>query len=366
MRVLMLVHSLRRGGAERVLLELSLALQKRGHAVEVVSWLDVDEYREGHYMRVSRHYLLRRDDYRWIWSIPHSAGKLRKIARGFRPDVIEIHTPNAAWLAAWAGLGVPCVYVLHGYGPITRYRGLKGGFIIFFSRLAARKLNAAFITVSGSMTEAASGYFHAGREHFHCVPNGVDLQKFPHRDRPPAAVPSILMIGTLSRNKGQALGIRAFKALLDHMENARLGIVGDGPDRKSLEYIAKFNGLEEKIEFLGRREDVPEILASSHILWQLSDSEGMPMVVLEAMASGIPAIGFDVRGTRDAVVCGQTGCLVRHGDIGAVARQTADLLKDGARYQNFSINSRRRAEQLFNLELMAGGHERVLQSAASR
>lgn len=356
----MLVHSLRRGGAERVLLELALGLQRLGHVVEVVSWLDVDEYQEEHYKLVNRHYLLSKNEYRWLKSIPRSAALLRKAVDRFKPDVIEIHTPNIAWLAAWAGLAVPCVHVLHGYGNITCYGTPKNGLIRRFSRLVAWRLNPSFITVSDSMIPVAARYFKADEKRFCCVSNGIDLKKFCFAPRLPDNSPVILMIGTLSPNKGQSHGIRAFKMVLDKLPNARLQIVGEGADRAALEELVKVSGLKGKVGFLGQRRDVPEILAASHLLWQLSGSEAMPVVVLEAMATGLPVIGFDVRGIRDAVVQRETGILAPHGDIASIASTTVDLLKDSPRYQNFSFRARQRVEKFFSLENMVDGHEIVL------
>ena len=114
------------------------------------------------------------------------------------------------------------------------------------------------------------------------------------------------------------------------------------------------------MEFLGRREDVPTLMAEAHILWQLSESEGLPMVVLEAMASGLPVVGFAVRGIRDVVIDGETGCLVPHGDVQAVARRTTEILRDEATYQRLASQERIRVQQHFSLAGMVEGHERIL------
>ena len=76
---------------------------------------------------------------------------------------------------------------------------------------------------------------------------------------------------------------------------------------------------------MGLREDVPDLMSAAHVFWQLSESEGLPMVVLEAMAAGLPVVGFDVRGTRDIVVDGETGYLVPFGDIQSVATNDTSL-----------------------------------------
>ena len=365
MRILFFVHSLRRGGAERVLLEVALGLQKKGHIVEVLSWLRVDEYREERYRSITRHFTIPKEEYRWPWSIPRASALLGRYVGRFQPDVIEIHTPTVAWVAAWANSGIPCVQALHGYGSITRKDSIKDKAVRVLDRLTQRRLKTNFIVVSESMTKVAAAHFSLLPACFACVPNGVDLEKFKFTEKMPDRSSSILMLGTLCSNKGQTLGIRAFKAVLDTMPNVRLTIVGEGFDRPMLEALAKNNGLEGKVKFLGRRDDVPKILSQTHILWQLSESEGMPMVVLEAMAAGVPVIGFNVRGTRDAVANNETGYLVDHGDTESVKQATVELLRDESRYLNFSLNARYRAEEFFSFNGMLDGHERVLRSVTS-
>lgn len=362
----MLVHSLRRGGAERVLLEIALGLQKRGYVVEVVSWLDVDEYQDAGYKLVNRHYLLQKDKYRWVRSIPYSAELLRRIVAQFKPDIIEIHTPNVAWLAVWAGLDIPFVHVLHGYGDITRYGTLKNEIIHFLSLLVARKLRVLFVTVSDSMIPFAARYFRANQERFCYLPNGIDHHLFSFKQKLPDNSPVILILGTLCPNKGQALGIQAFKIVLGRFPNAKLRIVGEGPDRKVLEELVMLSGLDGNVGFLGLRKDVPLILSTTHILWQLSESEAMPMAVLEAMSSGVPVVGFDVRGTRDAVVHRETGCLIPYGNTDLVAKATIQLLDDPIKYQRYSLNSRQRVERCFSLDSMVDGHEQLLCSIVDK
>ncbi len=151
-----------------------------------------------------------------------------------------------------------------------------------------------------------------------------------------------------------------FKEILEIVPDAKLQIVGDGEDRSELEELVISSNLKSKVEFLGRRDDVPEILEASRILWQLSESEAMPMVILEAMATGLPVIGFDVRGIRDAVSNNETGYLVNYGSVDKIAQASISLLQDSASYMSLSIMARKRAEKFFDLNSMIDGHEHAL------
>jgi glycosyltransferase involved in cell wall biosynthesis len=284
----------------------------------------------------------------------------------FRPNVIEIHTPNLAWLAAWARLGVPCVHVLHGYGSITAYGSLKNFVMRMISRAAHRSLRAKLVTVSESMKPVAACYFGVERSALEGIPNGVDLEEFRSRIPDPGASPRILMIGTLSRYKGQLMGAEAFRRVLESMPAATLVVVGEGEDAPKLAAFAERHGLEGKMKLLGRRSDVAALLADSHVLWQLSESEAMPMVVLEAMSSGVPVVGFDVRGIRDAVVDGETGNLVPYGDVEAVATATVRMLQDPFRLRSMAAKGRERAENHFSLDSMIDRHREVLERTAGK
>ena len=84
------------------------------------------------------------------------------------------------------------------------------------------------------------------------------------------------------------------------------------------------------------------------------------MVVLEAMASGVPVIGFDVRGTRDVIVNNKIGYLISYADVSAIADITVELLKDVPRYRSFSLMGREHVEQLYDNACMVGGHENAM------
>ena len=360
MRILLFVHSLRRGGAERVALEVALGLRAKGHDVKAVSWLDVDAYQEERYRPVPRHFLMRKDEYRWPWAVPRAAEGFRLVAGRYHPDVIEIHTPTVAWVAAWANLNIPSVHVLHGYGAITRRGSIKDWGVRVFDRLAQRRLKANFIVPTPSMAGVGATHLAVAPSRFTIVPYGVDVLSFQPRRKPMDSTPTIMMLGTLSPNKGQSWGIRAIGAVLKCIPNARLIIVGEGTHRPALESLVKEMGLEGKAKLMGYRKDAFDLMSTAHVFWHLSESEGLPMVVLEAMAAGLPVVGFDVRGTRDVVVDGETGYLVPFGDVEAVAQRTIDLLHDKSAYEMLALHARRRVEHQFSLESMVDGHERVL------
>lgn len=362
-RLLMLIHSLRRGGAERVCLELALGLMKRGMHVDVVSWVDVDEYPELRYQIIKRHALLSVSEYLWVRSIPTSAAKLLTIISSLKPNIIQIHTPNITWLAAYAGLKIPCVHVIHGYGDFTHEKTVKSTIYRLVACWSHRQLKAHLTVVSPSMRSTVKDYLLLPKnEKITTIVNGVDLQDFPYIQRIPARSQNILMVGTLNQNKGQKIGIEVFIKLQKNLTNARLLIAGDGPDMLLLKEMINYYGIEEYVQLLGRRENIYELLKESDVLWQLSQSEAMPMAVLESMACGIPVIGFDVRGVRDVVRNEETGFLVPYDDVQAVADRTQYLLNNIEVWVSLSKHARKVAESSFGSDAMVIQHFNLLYS----
>lgn len=361
MRILILIHSLRRGGAERVVLELSLSLQKKGHVVEILSWVDLDDFNDPEYSLVKRSNLISQKKYRWIWSIPSTSKILNEKITQFTPDLIHIHTPNVSWLAAWKCSKIPYLVVFHGYGELSRPRTFKFNIIKLIFRFAYKRLNANFSVVSESMLSYASNFVKQNESEIFCIPNGVDLNKFSFdiNKKCNTDSPIISMIGTLCANKGQELGISAFKILLQTYPFAKLKIIGDGPDWLKLKKQVDDLKINENVDFLGNRNDIPKLIANSDIIWQLSESEAMPMVVLEAMSSGIPVIGFNVRGVQDLIVHNITGYLTQYGNIIEVSDYTIKLLKNEKVYSDFSFASRMRLEENYTIKNMIENYENV-------
>ena len=363
MKILILIHSLRRGGAERVALSQASGLIKKGHIINIISWLDNDEFASD-YPEVKRSYIIKQADYNWIWSLRSSSKILVEKIKDLQPDIIQIHTPTMHWLLGLTNLSIPSVHILHGYGSIEKSASLKNLLFKYISRYFTKKLNNLFITVSPSMNLLASQYYSNSEKEYLTIPNGIDLKKFPYIGCQDFNLenlnPQILMIGTLTSNKGQMHGIAAFQLLLNAYPNAKLLIIGDGEDKlKIREKIEELN-LVSSIKLLGLQRSIERFLTPDSILWQFSKTEAMPMTVLESMASGVPVIGFDVRGINDAVINDETGMLIPYGNIEEAASKTKILIDNYTLRQKFSVNGRRRILEKFTNDEMINSYEKLM------
>lgn len=174
--------------------------------------------------------------------------------------------------------------------------------------------------------------------------NGVDLEQYRELDRESrrnalrrqlgiSQNESIIMnVGRLARGKGQAVLIR----LMPDLPDSHLILVGDGPLRSRLEALSKELELQERVHFLGQSSNVPQMFAGADVFAFASLSEGLPLAVLEAMASRVPVVIWELPGLSDVVVNDQTGVVVPQGDSEGLREQIRALLKDRKRAHRLS------------------------------
>ena len=347
-----------------MVLELSLGLRDRSHEVLVAGMLQTDEYQEPRYARLERAFLIRPEEYRWPWGVPDMGRRLRRLATGRPFDVMAVHTPTAAVVAAAAGIGIPTFWVLHGYGDITRPPGPRMLARRLGDRWAYRRLGRRVIVVDGAMRAAAAHHLAAREDAIDVVRNGVDLGVFTFHKRAVNAPPVICMVGTLAPVKRVHHGIHAFATVVKRIPSAKLQIVGEGSERPALEALIRELDLTGSVELLGRRGDVPTMLRSARVFWQLSSSEGLPVAIIEAMATGLPVVATDVRGINSVVEHGQTGYLVDLDTYDALVSHTVSLLSNPSLGERLGSAGRERVEREFSVARMVSEYERRFGAAA--
>jgi glycosyltransferase involved in cell wall biosynthesis len=171
------------------------------------------------------------------------------------------------------------------------------------------------------------------------LPNAIDLEKFSrHRAERNALRARLLnvqdgrpVIGVVARFfpvKGQAALIAALPRLLQHRPDALVVFVGDGPERKACEALARKLGIERAVRFLGQRHDVPELMNCFDVVAMPSRSEGLPLAAIEAMAAGVPVVATDVGGISEVVTHHRVGLLAPAGDVAALVGLICQLLDD--------------------------------------
>ena len=177
------------------------------------------------------------------------------------------------------------------------------------------------------------------------VHNAVDVRSFSPTTRL-GGTAEVVGVGRFAYPKDFTTLLEAVR-LVDAPCHVRLA--GDGPGLAAVAAEVGRQGLSERVELLGARADIPELLAHSDVFVLSSRSEGFPVSVLEAMAAGLPVVATDVGGVAEAVEDGETGLLVPATDAEALARALERLLADGELRRRLGAAGRARALSLFDL-----------------
>jgi len=266
--------------------------------------------------------------------------ELRKLLSRERYDLIHVHTPMAAWLGRLAAKRArqgPVLYTAHGF---HFYRGAPWPYWLFYypaERLAARWTDGLIVMNKEDLERAKRMGFKEGENLFYVHGVGVDLARFsPDKSKADRVRRDLKIdqeeavvtyVAELTPTKNHLMLLQAWSGITKKTDQAHLLLVGDGRLRRGLEREVAQRG-PSKVQFLGFRRDVPEILAASDIVVQVSKREGLPRSVMEAMAAGKPVVATDVRGNCDLVEHGVTGLLVKLGDTKGLTEALLHLINN--------------------------------------
>jgi glycosyltransferase involved in cell wall biosynthesis len=192
---------------------------------------------------------------------------------------------------------------------------------------------------------------------------GIALEDFPYRPRslPPTGAVNVLAVGSLIDHKGHRVLIEALRREDTQLGRIRLTIVGDGPERSRLEQTIRAAGLGERVSLAGSLpEDEVSLLMQKADLFVLPSlisatgrMEGIPVVLMEAMASGVPVIATRLSGIPELVAPGVTGTLAEQGDADSLADAIVATLSDADGAREMAASARRRVETGFDVRSCA-------------
>ncbi|MCG5053234.1 MAG: GT4 family glycosyltransferase PelF [Myxococcales bacterium] len=364
MRVLQVMNTLEIGGAEALVLNLARRIDTRRFALEIAS-LTTDgtlgpEFRA---LGLPTHVLDRR-----AGRDPLLPVRLAALVRRRRIDVIHSHNVGP-WLYGGLAAAVarrPLVHTEHS-NLFPHQKGLK---------LAERALSLPWLThtVVADAERVKRKLVAQGIDssRVRTIMNGIDTNAFtPGSDRrgPRERLglePQDLVVGTVGRLvpvKDQACLLEAFART--EVPHARLVLVGDGPLRRELEDKAQHLGIGARVVFAGGRRDVADLLPAFDVFVLSSKSEGLPLTVLEAMASGLPVVATDVGALAEAVIPGRTGRLVPPENPAALAEALTALLKDREMREGMAAAGLARARAHFDLGFMTREYQSLYEAAVA-
>lgn len=282
--------------------------------------------------------------------------QISKVLEEWKPDVVHTHQIGALFYTGPAAsrLKVPViVHTEHGKTIQT----LKQKLLAWYAAKFAQK----YYCVSTDIARSVTGWM-VPRGKVEVVANGIDVEHLvsvvdnealrKSWNIPPEAV-VIGTVGRLAQVKRQDLMLDVFQRVRGKIPGAILLVVGDGPKRKELEQQAKQLGVYDAIRFAGFQSEPGPFLHLMSAFLLTSESEGMPMSLLEAWAVGVPAISFRVGGLPELIHDGETGFLADFGDTEKMARHIVNLVDNGQLAQRLAAACRRQARERFDVKVMA-------------
>ena len=309
-----------------------------------------------------------------IWKTPVTLLQFYKLLKREHYQIIHAYGFKANLMARVIGklAGVPQIISgLHSQYPSVK----KHRLFFWFDRLTL-PLTTYYVAVSRAAVNYLKSQGYPSFK-FRVIYNGIDPTAFTrfNGDRyslrkryklPTNKVPIIVCVARFRLGKGQETLLAALARL--PTQNYRCLLVGDGPQRQSVEHLAEELNLGDRVKFMGARDhdEIAQILQLADIFVLPSLWEGMPMAIMEAMAAGLPVIATDVGGTGELVVQGETGLLVRAGDVVGLAREIARLLDDPELRRHLGARGRERITREFSLDKTVREYEALYEELAER
>ena len=286
--------------------------------------------------------------------------ELRRIAARRAPDIIESHMIKSHFLVKVSELGrrLPWVAFHHGYTKTDLKMQLYNRLNRWSLPSAARVVTVcnAFAPQLISAGVSAGKIFVRHNAIGPAVPaEEEEVRVLRHRLGVDSGEPVILAVGRMSREKGHVDLINAVGELrhLDPELNFKLVIVGDGPERERVERLAGELAISERVVLAGHVDDVHAYYVLADVLALPSHSEGSPLALLEAMATGVPVVATRVGGVPEIVSDGTSALLVAPKDPRAFAIALARVLRDPQLVRTLSANALERSRQDFSPEAYA-------------
>jgi glycosyltransferase involved in cell wall biosynthesis len=357
LRIAHVLPSFEIGGQERVALDLARTHRARGHHVIAFSIARGPEGPLGAEFRAAG------VETRTVakgWRV--DALLVLRLAAHFRRariDVVQTHNPMALVYGAPAGklAGAAVVHTKHGENLEVHARRLV-------LRRAAAAFADAFVAVSPTTAGAARATRDVALRKLRVIPNGIDVARFQADPEARGAVRRELgipedawVVGTVGRlvhEKNQVLLVRALGGVLG--ERRRLVLVGDGPEASAIVRAGEEVGATPWMHLTGARSDVPRLLKAFDVFALPSRSEGLPLVILEAMATGLAIVASSVGGLPDVIADGDTGILVTSGDPAPLRACLLALAEDPGRVRELGSRARQAAHARHSLERMSDAY----------
>jgi len=367
LRVVHVIGSLSYAGLQRRVLALIEALPEFSHVVVFQS-----ETRGPLYADYSKACEIRQCVYQPGRRLEF-ARRLIDLLREIRPDVVLAHLFGNHTLVSWASYvaGVPATYGVSANDPVYYESSVWKPMLLAH---AARPFCRGEIAVSHAVGQVLTSRLRLPARRVHVIPNGFVVEEVAARaaagkaaaQRLPGDTARILMAASFARSKEQPTLLRAMKLLRSEGRNVELQLAGGfyrESVRVNIEKLIDELDIRDVVKFLGARNDVPELMGASDVVAHSTNSEGLSVAMLEAMAAGVPLVATDIPSCREVLDDGRCGLLVPLGDAEAMAEAIGRLLDDEALRRRLVDAASERVRSQYHVKRMAADYAALIRSS---
>ncbi len=358
MKIVQLISCFTPGGAEVFVKNLSIELSK---SEEVQVWALSKSNDLGFAKKMIEELQINNINTRILGKRPHKDRVktillLKSALRKYKPDVINSHLEHITFFASLSNMfsNRPIIQTIHST-KISRPK---------MQRLFLNKLLNCFVAVSNKTKTILINKVGIPQNKIEVIYNGIDCLCFLAQNRNTKKTSiKIIAIGRLHPAKNYEGLLKAFKLVLDKLREENpyrpiLDIVGDGKPKNSLITLTDQLNLQDKVNFLGVRNDIPQLLADHDIYVMSSLWEGLSISLLEALASGIPIVATNVGSNDEIIDNGIDGLLAEPDNPEALAEKIIELIRNPDLRRRISMNAVQKSKQ-FSIEKTAKNYLKV-------
>jgi len=347
MNILQILPELNVGGVETGTMDLAKYLVAKGHKSVVVSngGALVDRLEsEG-----SKHYILPVHK-KNLFTVYLCIGKLVKIIQEEKIDIVHARSRVPAWIAFFACRKTEAHFLTTCHGYYSTH---------FFSRVMG--WGKMIIAISEVIGRHMVQDFTVPAENIRVIARSVDLEKFslPRAPKTDKKAFTVVMIGRITPLKGHPYFLRAMARVIHQLPSLKVQIIGDAPPKKQpykdeLVLLTKRLGIQAQVEFMGNRQDIPQLLSKADCLvLSTVTQEAFGRVIIEAQAAGVPVVATRVGGVSEIIDHEKTGLLVQPKEIEAMSDAVLRILNNPEFSAGLVAEAKKKIDSRYTLSTMA-------------
>jgi glycosyltransferase involved in cell wall biosynthesis len=352
MNILHIIPNLGKGGAERICLDMCLQLKKNGHNVKLILLEDRNEYPEltkdmpFEFFDLLKDFSVRR-------YLTQNFRAFEKAIKSFTPDVVHTHLFGAEIIWKLTQFSVPTVFHIHDnikvFSPFKNGLLKKISWITWYEKrnylILLKKQPTYFLTISKGTFDYIKETLNPNEKNLGLINNAIDTNKFNSNIKRDLSDIRLVSIGSLVKKKGHKFLLEVMSFLKKKSNcSVRMKILGGGPLKQFLLEYAKQIDVLDVVDFKGKVDFPEKYLEEANIYLHGALEEPFGLVLIEAMASGLPVFSTDGGGNRDLLNHNENGFIYYDRDAEKIASDILMLINDESKYTQISSAGKKFSE----------------------